>query len=139
MIYDLKNDFDAEKARIKFASMNEKGQVIELKEKRKKRTISQNAYLHVIFSLYAIEFGYTESEAKTFLKRECGDLMKYEKNGQWFLKGTSDLKKDECQVFIEWLRNFCSLHGLYIPSSEEYLENQTAIDKQINNNKQFIT
>ena len=139
MIYDPKNPLDAKKATTQFDHFLQVGKPFKMEALPKRRSSNQNAMIHVIFDLYAIEFGYTSEEAKTFLKRECGELMRYKKGDQWFLKSTSGLTKDECQTFIEWMRNFCSSHGLYIPSSEEYLANQIAIDKEINNNKQFIT
>ncbi len=138
MIYELSKPFDANKAKARLETLIEKGKVIDITEKRKKRTLSQNAYSHVIFSLFGIEFGYTMEEAKTFLKRSCGELMKYEKNGQYFLRSTADLSKDECQVFIDWVLKFAAEQGCYIPDSESYLQNQFEIDKEISRNKIYL-
>lgn len=138
MIYETLKPFDANKSMTWLKNAIEKGKVVDMTEKRKKRTLSQNAYMHVIFNLFALEFGYTKKEAKTFLKRSCGELMKYEKNGQWFLRGTSDLSKDEAQLFIDWVLTFAAMQGCYIPSSEEYLQNQFEIDKEISRNKIYL-
>lgn len=137
MFYDLKKQYGINKAKAKLDSLIEKRKVIELKEKRKKRTISQNAYMHVLFNLFGIETGYTASEAKTVLKRECKNLMVYEKEGEKFLRGTSDLSKDECQVFIDWVINYAGIQGIHLPSSEEYLENQHEIEIQIDLNRGY--
>lgn len=138
MIYDLKISLEQSQAKLKLDSYIEKGVVIHLKEKPIKRTISQNSYIHVLFNLFAIEFGYTLAEAKTLLKRQFSDMMIYEKNGEKFLKGTSDLDKDECQVFIEKVRTYSAENGLYMPTSEEYLENQHHIDREVEKNRQYL-
>ena len=90
MIYDLSNNEDKNRASFKFYQLVEGGKVIVLNEKRKKRSISQNRYLHVAITIFAIEVGYTIEEAKTVLKRECS-FMVYEKEGMLFLKRTRDL------------------------------------------------
>ena len=64
--------------------------------------------------------------------------MVYEKNGLKFLKKTSKLDNLECSKFVEFVRNYAGLQGLYIPTSEEYLTNNFNIDKQINNNKEYL-
>ena len=138
MFYDLNKLYDINRAKTQLDSMIEAKKVIELKEKRKKRTISQNAYMHVLFSIYGMETGYTSDEAKTVLKRACTKLMIYEKNGDKFLKGTSELSKDECQVFIDWIRNFASAQGIHLPSSDEYLENQHEIQIELDRNCGYI-
>lgn len=37
----------------------------------------------------------------------------------------------ELTQFVDWIRNYSSQNGLYIPSSEEYLEAKFSIDKEI--------
>jgi hypothetical protein len=79
----------------------------------------------------ALELGYSLHEVKTLLKREYGEGMFYTKNGQKFLKSTSDLDSLEMTHFIDWLRAFSmDQFGCYIPTSEEYLENQFQLQKQ---------
>ena len=85
-----------------------------------------------MFGLYGCETGYTLEEAKTVIKRE-NPFMIYEKGGRQFLKSTADLSKDEMQYFIDWMRDFAAADGIYLPSSDEYLENQHTIDKQLEN------
>lgn len=130
MKLDLNQDFDKQKATTYLGKMMEKGSFIEIKEIRSKRTINQNSYLHVCFSIIALDLGYTLQEIKTVLKRQYG--MTYEKNGNKFLKSTTELDTVEMTHFIDWLREFSmDQFGVYIPTSEEYIENQIAIEKQI--------
>lgn len=137
MILNLANSIDVKKAEIYLAKLIESKNKIELKKIQQKRTLNLNSYLHVCITLYAIEFGYSLYEAKTFLKRKCS-FMIYEKDGEKYLKQTSKLDNLECSEFVEWIRNFSAKNGLYIPDADEYKANRYEIDKEINNNKQFL-
>lgn len=131
MIYDLSKYEDLQKATYNFTKLKESKAIILLQVKSKKRTIKQNAYLHVIITLYAIE------EAKTLIKRECW-LMRYTKNGNVFLKRTRDLNTIELTAFIDWLRYWSAKQGCYLPTPEEYLKNQIEIDKSIAYNSHYL-
>lgn len=137
MVYDLSNQLESNKALCKLNELIKSGKVIELTEKRKVRTIQQNKYLHVCITLFAVEVGYNLDEAKTELKRAC-NFMRYEKDGKAFLKRTRDLNTKELTDFIEFIIEFSGVQGIYIPSSEEYLINKTAIDRQIEAQKRFL-
>ncbi len=137
MIYNLSNDIDKNKATCRMLELVRDGKTIELTEKKKKRTIKQNAYYHVLINLCAIEFGNTFDEQKIDLKREC-PFMRYEKKGNTYLKRTRDLTTKELTDFIDWIRNYIGKTGLYLPSAEDYLINQFEIDKEINNQKQYM-
>ena len=117
--------------------MLSKNKVIELKERKTKRTIKQNSYLHVIISLFSINIGYTLEEAKTHLKRHC-NFMIYKKGGESFLKSTAVLDTKELTDFIEWIRNYSSENGFYLPSPEEYIENQVYINQEIERHKEYL-
>ena len=138
MFYDLSKIYDMNRAKKKLDALIASNKVVELTEKKKKRTISQNSYMHVLFSIYGMETGYTAAEAKTVLKRECSNLMVYETNGEKFLKGTSELSKDECQRFIDWVINFAAMQGVHLPSPDEYIENQHEIQIELDRNCGYI-
>ena len=138
MIYDLSKKADIETVRFKLNKYAEGNKVIELKLKTAKKTIQQGKYIHVIFKLFGIEFGYTESESKTHLKRQFGNFMYYEKLGEKFLLSTADMTKDQMQVFIEWILNHSAGNGFYIPTSDEYIENQFMIDREIEKAKAYL-
>ena len=137
MRYDTKNEYEANQARTNLEYLISKQKVLEQKEIRTKRSISQNAYLHVVITLYAVYFGATINEAKTDLKRYC-DFMTYQKNGKSYLKETKGMNSKELTEFIDWCRNYASKGGCYIPTSEEYLMNKYSIDKEIEANKTYI-
>lgn len=137
MKLNLSNTYDKERAKTRLKVLIDKGAKIELTEIKGKRTIRQNSYLHVCISLFAIEYGYNLDEAKTLLKRQC-EFMKYSKNGQLFLKRTREMDTKELTEFIEWIRNYSSQQGLYLPTSEEYLLHRFEIDKEIEQNKNYL-
>jgi hypothetical protein len=137
MFYDLRTQYGIGRAKAKLEALLESRKMIELKEKRKKRTISQNKYMYVLFTLFGIETGYTKNEVKELLKKECADIFRYEKNGSHFHRSTSDLNKDECIVFIDWIIKFAGEQGIHLPTSLEYLTDQHAIDIEIDLNRGF--
>lgn len=137
MIYNLSNIVEQTDVKFKLKEYISKGYTIELKRKIKRRSIPLNSFLHVCISIFAIEFGYTLEEAKTLLKRECS-FMIYEKNGIKFLKKTSKLDNLECSMFVEFIRNYASKNGLYIPDADEYKNKQLEIDKEISKHKEYL-
>ena len=130
MIYDLSKSVDLKRAETRFKTLAEKESVIELKVKRKGRTVSQNRYLYALFGIYALEYGYTLSEAKTMVKREC-EFMRYVKKDVTFLRSTADMDTLDMTKFIEWFRNYSSLNGLYLMSPDEFYENQFEVYRQL--------
>lgn len=137
MKFILSNEYDKKRAEVYFNKLIDAQSNIELKKFSKGRSVSQNAYLHVCITLYAIEFGSTLNEAKTDLKRMC-EFMRYEKNGNHYLKETSKMDSKELTDFIEWIRNHSANQGCYIPTSEEYIQNKFFIDKDIESYQHFL-
>jgi hypothetical protein len=132
MKLDLSKSFDLNKATLYFEKLKEKNAKIELKEFRQSRSLSQNSYLHVCFTILSDATGYTIEEIKTITKREYGSFMVYEVKGNKFLRSTSTLNTLEMTSFIEWLRHFANDQlGAYIPTSEEYLQSEFEISKQL--------
>lgn len=136
MKLDLSKQSELNKAMSRFEALAEKGAKIELTEIRKARSLSQNAYLHVVLSLYGIHFGYTLAEAKTDLKRNYG--LVYEKNGKKYLTSTSGLDSKKLTEFIDYIRDVAGSNGCYIPSSEDYLLNKFEIDREIERNSKYL-
>lgn len=137
MIYDLSKDIEIEKIKSKLTFLIKRGCMANLSEKRKKRTIKQNAYLHALFSLFGLNFGYTIDEAKDLIKRDLKYI--YEKKGRIFLIKTSQMNTKELTIFIEKFRNFSNTKGgYYLPSADEYLTNYAEFERQIINNEIYL-
>lgn len=147
MKYDLSHTSDIERARERFNSLVDKGKgILELTLVSEKRTIKQNAYLHVILSLFACEFGENVEYVKTmyfkrlvnphiFFRKKMDKIQRVETG---YLRSTSDLTKEELQEAIERFRNWASIKaGIYLPSSEEHRLLQLA-EIEISKNKNFL-
>lgn len=126
MKYNLSIKDDINKVKLYINDLVKKGSKIEVKELREKRTISQNAYLHVCLTIFALETGYTLEEIKVVLKRDYG--LYYEKNGKKFLKSTSKMDTKEMTDFIEYIRTKAGIEGIYIPDADEYKCNWVYFD-----------
>ena len=121
MFYDLSKEFDRKRFATYCRKLYDGKKKVELKEKRKMRTLSQNNYLHLILTWFAIETGYTLEEVKQgiFKADICKDFFEYTKQDRKFYKSSSDLDTKEMTDAIERFRNWSSEQGIYLPSPDE--------------------
>ncbi len=139
MIYNLQHEVEQNNCQEKLLHLIKKGAEVELVEKRKKRTLSQNSYLHVLFSLFGVHFGLTLEESKQLIKNKLKHLLRYEKKGKQFFKGTRELDTKELTVFIDKFRHFSSINAeLYLPTPEEYNINRSRYDSEIQQGQEFL-
>ncbi len=129
MTYDLANPLHCRLASELIKSLSEKGKdVVEIKVRRPKRTLRQNAYLHLILSFFASQHGCTTEYVKQryfkllvnpqsfVVEREDKFLGKIK-----ILRSSSDLNTEEMTLCIERFRNWsASEAGIYIPSADEH-------------------
>lgn len=137
MLLDLNIDFDRKKFQNRSKKLLDKKVKIELTEKHKLRSIVHNAYCHVCISLFCIHIGYTLDEGKTHLKRKC-EFMKYEKDGELFLKKSSKLDSKQMTDWIEWIRNYSGMKDIFIPSPDDYRRNWVEYEKEIEACKPYL-
>lgn len=145
MILDLSIPLNIEKARTKLDYLIEKGVTVELTEKRKRRSISQNNYLHLVLSWFGLEAGYTLQEVKQqiFKERINSDVFylgEQTKGGVTIQKwrSTSDLNTKELTDCIEKFRNWSSKEaGIYLPEPKDLAMLQE-IENQIKNNRKYL-
>lgn len=137
MKYDLSIQHDLNKFNARVEKLIADQKKVELKAIKEVRTIKQNAYVHVLFTLYGIEVGLTIEESKTLVKRSC-PFGTYEKNGNKFLIRTRDLNTQQMTEFIDWFRTWSSQQGIYLPTSEEYIMQKLFIDNEIEKHKQYL-
>ena len=123
MKYDLSKEFERNKALTYMTSLIAKDAKIELKEFKPKRTLPQNSYFHACCKLLSEYSGYTIPETKIIIKDQL-EFMHYQKGGHKFYRSSADLDKMEFIELIEFTRSFGDQHGVYIPTSEEYLLHQ---------------
>lgn len=116
---------ERQKAIERFKWLLEKGARIELKEKKYKRTIRQNAYVHLLFSWFGLHFGYTLEEVKQeIFKKQVNPDIFYngDKKGivtieQW--RSTADLDTGEMTIAIERFRDFSAKHDFPLPEPKD--------------------
>lgn len=104
-----------------------------------KRSLSQNAYEHVCFTLAQkglYDMGYSEirtmEDAKDFYKKLFLTVKAVnEQTGEQYeyVRRTRDLDKEENTVFIEQIREHClEWTGIYIPTPDEYRQQFSKYD-----------
>lgn len=137
MILDLRKPLDRQKFKEYANKLFIDECKVELKKLQAKRTISQNNYLHVVISLFAIAYGENEHVTKQLLKHWFG--LHKEVKGVLIYTSTSTLDKVELTKFIDFIRTKAIKDlGSYIPTAQEYLENQFEIRKELEAAKEFL-
>jgi hypothetical protein len=143
MFYDGNNPLDVQNARLKLNKLIDKKCVFELTEKKPKRSLSQNSYLHLILSYFAVQYGCGTEESKVrFYKCTCNSDLFWRDNpkrpGERYLRSSSDLDTREMTLSIERFRNWSvQKASIYLPSPEDELEQQAA-RLEIERNKSFV-
>ncbi len=117
MKYNLSSSAEKQNAIEYFKKILDSGCRIELKKLHKKRSLPQNAYLHVIFQCWGLHFGYTLDESKMVVKAMLG--YTYIKNNTVFYDKTSKMDSKELTIFIDKFRDESSKQGCYLPSPHE--------------------
>ena len=147
-LFILSNDFDCQKASVRFEYLKDKGATVELTEKKPLRSIKQNRYLHLILGLFALEYGETLDYVKSeFFKLTANpEIFVYERVNQKTgevrsaLRSSADLDTREMTIAIERFRNWSSqTAGIYLPAPNEdkFLE-QIARDLEMYDNKLYV-
>lgn len=117
MRFNLALPADTHKATMYLAELIEKQSLVEVKKISPKRSLSQNAYLHLTFGIFGLETGYEAAESKVIYKREANpQIYVYEKNGQKFMRSSADLTIKEMTDSIDKWRKYAAEHGVYIPA-----------------------
>jgi hypothetical protein len=146
MKLDFEKEFDVKKGRTRLEYLISKKAKADLTEKFPARTLNQNAYEHVLFDLFGIEFGYSRKDVKqnifkkivndemfrtAFVDKQTGEVFE-----DW--RSTADLTTKENTLAIERFRNYSAQNGLYLQTSQEYLDNKFYIDREIERNKEYL-
>lgn len=144
MLYDLSNPLQNESFKVKAEALSKKGCIVELTEKKQRRTNLQNAYLHTALSYFACEMGETMDYVKRhYFKILCNkDIFIREVEDKFLgkikvLRSSADLDTGEMTTAIERWRNWAAGEGIYIPSPEEHrLVQQMEIE--VSRNKMYL-
>lgn len=145
MLYNSSNPVDADRAKRRLKVLTGKGAVFELTEKKAKRSISQNSYLHILLGYFAAESGNTlEYVKQKYFKTYCNpELFIREHTDPYLgqthiLRSSTELDTAEMTEAISRFRHWASQEaGIYLPEPHEsvYL---TECEKTIIHNKEFL-
>jgi len=132
-MYNANIESDVLRAKHRLEWLIENKKSFELTQKKPKRSLSQNSYLHLILGWFAIEYGDTLDYVKQeiFKKLVNPEIFKTEfinkKTGEirddW--RSTANLDTAEMKTAIDRFRNYASKEfGCYLPepNEREYLE-----------------
>ena len=145
MIYDTSNPLDKANFLLRAKKLAESGKIIELTEKKPRRSLPQNKYLHVILAYFGAQTGNTLEWVKQqyYKKLVNPDLFIREKKDKYLgmikvLRSSADLDTAEMSLSIERFRNWAAQEaGIYIPSADEAILIQQ-MEIEIERNKEFL-
>ena len=145
MIYNLSSPLDKANFLLRAKKLADSGKVIELTEKKPKRSLPQNKYLHVILAYFGAQTGNTLEWVKQqyYKKLVNPDLFIREKEDKYLgrikvLRSSADLDTAEMSLSIERFRNWAAQEaGIYIPSADEAILIQQ-MEIEIERNKEFL-
>lgn len=143
MIYNTSNPLDKANFLLRAKKLAESGKVIELTEKKPRRSLPQNKYLHVLLAYFGTQTGNTLEWVKQqyYKKLVNPDLFIREKEDKYLgkikvLRSSADLDTSEFSLSVERFRNWASQEaGIYLPSSDEYIIIQQI---EIERNKEYL-
>lgn len=139
MILDLNIDFDRQKLRSYVEHLLRKQCIVEIKEKHRQRTLSQNAYLHVILAYFGSEVGLPTEQVKydIFKRLVNKDIFERRRTNKYgkevsYLRSSADLDKEEMSRAIDRFRMWSEQEaGIPLPEATDYdamLEAQKQIE-----------
>lgn len=145
MVYDTSNPLDKANFLLRAKKLAESGKIIELTEKKPRRSLPQNRYLHVLLAYFGTQTGNTLEWVKQqyYKKLVNPDLFIREKEDKYLgkikvLRSSADLDTSEFSLSIERFRNWASQEaGIYLPNADEYIIIQQ-MEIEIERNKEFL-
>lgn len=145
MVYDTSNPLDKANFLLRAKKLAESGKIVELTEKKPRRSLPQNKYLHVILAYFGAQTGNTLEWVKQqyYKKLVNPDLFIREKEDKYLgrikvLRSSADLDTSEFSLSIERFRNWAAQEaGIYIPSADEAILIQQ-MEIEIERSKEFL-
>lgn len=143
-LYDLSNPLQLENFKTRCTCLLGKGTIVELTEKKPKRSNKQNAYLHTILAYFGTEVGESADYVKlNYFKLHCNkELFVQQKSDDLIgetkaIRSTASLDTAEMTTAIDRFRNWAASVGVYIPSPDEERLVQL-MEIEVYRNREFI-
>jgi len=128
---------EAEAAANYLIDLIDKKQIVEVKKVSPKRSLNQNAYLHLLIAAFGQHFGYSLEESKQLYKMISSDVYKYTKNGRTFWRSSADLTKEEMAKTIDAFMKKSAEAGYPLPlaTNQEWIRQ---IENSIEQSKYYL-
>ena len=143
MLYDLASDLDRQRATKRWEYLLQRNAVVDLTE-HVQRTNSQNAYLHVLLGLLAMEFGERIEYVKQNYYKELVNpaLFVVRKDDRFLgerveLRSSRDLTKEEMTESIDRLKVWAAEQGIFLPNADEK-EFLARIEAEMRRNAKYL-
>jgi len=144
-LFNLSNPLDNANFLLRAKKLAESGKIVELTEKKPRRSLPQNKYLHVILAYFGTQTGNTTEWVKRqyYKKLVNPDLFIREKEDKYLgrikvLRSSADLDTAEMSLSVDRFRNWAAQEaGIYIPSADEAILIQQ-MEIEIERNKEYI-
>lgn len=146
MRYDLTSPLDAQNACARLDLLTRRGATIDITEKKPRRSISQNAYLHLIIAYFGTQTGYEAEWVKQqYYKRHCNPdtfiATRYDPligSNVAYLRSSATLTTEEMTLTIERFRTWAAQEGgIYLPSPDDMRALQLA-ETEIERHKAYL-
>ena len=145
MIYNTSNPLDKANFLLRAKKLAESGVIVDLTEKKPRRSLPQNKYLHVILAYFGAQTGNTLEWVKQqyYKKLVNPDLFIREKEDKYLgrikvLRSSADLDMAEMSLSIDRFRNWSAQEaGVYIPAADEAILIQQ-MEIEIERSKEFL-
>ena len=127
MIYNLSSPLDKANFLLRAKKLAESGVIVDLTEKKPRRSLPQNNFLWLCLSYWGSQTGYTKEEAEAIYKNVNSDIY-YTRRviagiDVEYIRHTYELDTAEMTASIEKWRNWAAMNDaypVYIPSPEDY-------------------
>lgn len=143
MTYDLSTAYDRQRFETRVRNLVGKGAAVELTEKAV-RSLNQNAYLHAIIGVVAMETGNTLDYAKAeYFKRLVNpSLFVLEKDDKLagkvtYLRSSASLTKEEMGIAIDRFKRWAAENGIYLPEPGDK-ELLASIEIEMAKNRRYL-
>lgn len=146
MIYDLNTDIDRIRYEKRVKSLLDRRTVVELAERKPKRTTPQNAYLHLLLGEFAMQTGNTLDWVKSeYFKRHCNaELFVVRKRDELthreveVLRSSRDLDTGEMTTAIDRFKHWAAAEcGIDLPDAEDR-EWLGYIEREMQHNREWL-
>lgn len=146
MIYDLNTDIDRIRYEKRVKSLLGRRTVVELSERKPKRTTPQNAYLHLLLGEFAMQTGNTLDWVKSeYFKRHCNaELFVVRKRDELthreveVLRSSRDLNTGEMTTAIDRFKHWAAAEcGIDLPDAEDR-EWLGYIEREMQHNREWL-